>query len=210
MVTLKRLFVAVAAAAAVATVVPLYGLAAAPVVHEHAHFTSDVYDDQWCGIAGTSVDRVVAQYVERESGASVETLNIATVFTATASGTSMLIRQTGARHAGAPVDNGDGTYSALFHQHWPVASVQASQRPADRARRRLGRVPSDVRRRNGRLHLVRRHQGARPATFWLRRDRASTDVATACDCPWHPNSGGAGAEPSGVPPHTRRAGRVLR
>ena len=114
MVTIKRLVVAVAAAAAVATVVPLVGLAAAPVVHEHAHFTSDVYDDQWCGIAGTSVDRVVAQYLERASGASVETLSIATVFTATASGTSMLIRQTGARRAGAPVDNGDGTYSVSF------------------------------------------------------------------------------------------------
>lgn len=110
----RRHVIAFAAAAAVATVVPVFALAAAPVIHENAHFTSEPYADVWCGIAGTSVDTVVAQYLERDSGASIETVNITTRFTATASGKSMLIRQTGARRTDAPVDNGDGTFTVVF------------------------------------------------------------------------------------------------
>jgi hypothetical protein len=84
-----------------------------PLIHEHANFTSDPYDDNWCGIAGTSVDRVVAHYKEDASGAFIETLNVTTVFTATESGRSMEIRQTGSRRGSAPIDNGDGTVSIV-------------------------------------------------------------------------------------------------
>lgn len=114
MMTVKRVFIAFLAAAAVAVIAPVLSVAAAPVVHEHAHFTSEPYDDEWCGIAGTSVDTVVAQYLEQEDGSSVETLNITSVFTATESGKTMVVRSTGARRASAPVDNGDGTYSLFF------------------------------------------------------------------------------------------------
>ena len=88
--------------------------AAKPVINEHANFTSDPYADGWCGIDGTSVDRVVAHYLEAASGASIASLNVTTLFTATASGKSIEIRQTGARKASAPVDNGDGTVSVVF------------------------------------------------------------------------------------------------
>jgi hypothetical protein len=77
----------------------------------HDHFTSDPYADEWCGIEGTSVDRVVANFVEDFSRVS---LNVKTLFTATESGKSMEIRQTGMRRQGEPVDNGDGTYSITF------------------------------------------------------------------------------------------------
>ena len=77
----------------------------------HDHFTSDPYDDIWCGIEGTSVDQVVANYRLDDSRTS---LNVKTIFTATASGQSMEITQSGARKSSAPTDNGDGTYSVAF------------------------------------------------------------------------------------------------
>ena len=51
--------------------------------------------------------------MEREDGSSLEAINVTTVFTASESGKSLLIRQTGARRSSAPIDNGDGTYSVI-------------------------------------------------------------------------------------------------
>ena len=113
MTKLRQLFVALAGTIVLVTAVPALGLAAAPVVNVHVSFTSDPYDDNWCGIDGTSVDRVVAHYKEDASGASILNLNITALFTATESGKSMEIRQTGVQRASAPIDNGDGTYSVI-------------------------------------------------------------------------------------------------
>ena len=77
----------------------------------HDHFVSDPYADNWCGIDGMSVDNVVANYMLDGSRTS---LNVKTIFTATVSGKSMAIHQTGLRSQSAPVDNGDGTYSVAF------------------------------------------------------------------------------------------------
>ena len=78
----------------------------------HDHFTSDPYPDSWCGLAGTSVDRVVANFpTADESRASI---NVLTTFTVTATGKSLEIRATGVRKEGAPIDNGDGTFSMIF------------------------------------------------------------------------------------------------
>jgi hypothetical protein len=77
----------------------------------HDHFVSDPYPDNWCGIDGTSVDTVVANYTLDDSRTS---LNVKTIFTATLSGKSMEIQQTGLRTSSAPTDNGDGTYSVTF------------------------------------------------------------------------------------------------
>jgi hypothetical protein len=77
----------------------------------HDRFTSDPYADNWCGIDGSSVDRVIANYTADGSRASI---NIVTTFTATVSGKSMEIHQTGIRKSSDPIDNGNGTYSILF------------------------------------------------------------------------------------------------
>jgi hypothetical protein len=92
-----------------AIALPAWSAGAAPIGHDH--FTSDPYPDQWCGVAGSSVDQVVANYTLDGSRTS---LNVRTTFTATASGKSMEIRQTGVRTQSAPIDNGDGTYSIVF------------------------------------------------------------------------------------------------
>src|SRR5581483_738193 len=104
-----RKLVVLAAVAALA----LLGSSAAIGANQigHDHFTSDPYADNWCGIDGTSVDRVVANYTADGSRVS---LHIVTTFVATASGKSMEIIQSGVQKASQPVDNGDGTYSITF------------------------------------------------------------------------------------------------
>jgi hypothetical protein len=82
----------------------------------HDHFVSDPYPDNWCGIDGTSVDNVVANYTLDGSRTS---LRVMTTFTATASGKSMEILQSGLRTSGSPVDNGDGTYTVTFTNSGP-------------------------------------------------------------------------------------------
>ena len=77
----------------------------------HDHFTSDPYADGWCGLAGTSVDKVVANYTASGSWTS---LNVLTTFTVAATGKQLEIRSTGVNTESAPIDNGDGTYSVIF------------------------------------------------------------------------------------------------
>jgi hypothetical protein len=89
----------------------LVGAASAGTIG-HDHFTSDPYADSWCGLAGTSIDKVVANYTTvDESRASI---NVLTTFTATATRKQLEIRSTGVRKEGAPIDNGNGTYSVIF------------------------------------------------------------------------------------------------
>jgi hypothetical protein len=82
----------------------------------HDHFVSDPYADNWCGIDGTSVDDVVANYT---LDGTRTTLRVHTTFTATVSGKSMEILNSGLRAQGAPVNNGDGTYSVTFENSGP-------------------------------------------------------------------------------------------
>ena len=61
----------------------------------HDHFTSDPYADSWCGLVGTSVDKVVANYTTvDESRASID---VVTTFTVTATGKQLEIHSTGVR-----------------------------------------------------------------------------------------------------------------
>jgi hypothetical protein len=111
---MKRIIVLVAAIVVLgALAVPATGIADRPVVNEHDNFTSDPYPDDQCGIAGTSVDMVHDQFKQDASGASIENINIKTLFVATASGKSMTIQTSEVSKTGAPVDNGDGTFTTI-------------------------------------------------------------------------------------------------
>jgi hypothetical protein len=129
MLKLRQLFVALAVTIVIVTAVPALGLAATPIIHEHFNFTSDPYDDNLCGIDGTSVDRVVVQYSEDASGASIENVNVKTLFAATASGKSLEIQSAGARRASAPIDNGDGTYSIILQNTGPSPKFKLPNGP---------------------------------------------------------------------------------
>jgi hypothetical protein len=107
----RHLLLAFAGAAALTATVP--ALAAAPVINEHFSFTSDPYAQNWCGIEGTSVDRVVGHFKLDASGASIDNIQSKSLFTATASGESMEIHITGVVKVSAPIDNGDGTFTVI-------------------------------------------------------------------------------------------------
>jgi|tagenome__1003787_1003787.scaffolds.fasta_scaffold19755009_2 hypothetical protein len=112
---MKNVFVFAALSAALLASATGAGLAGAapPVVNGHDHFVSDPYPDMICGVAGTSVDTVVAHFVERADGSTLDAINVSTVFTSTATGKAIVISSTGARRGGAPTDNGDGTFSIV-------------------------------------------------------------------------------------------------
>jgi hypothetical protein len=110
---LKRLLIAGSAALALAAVLPAFGVSAAPVNHGRDHFTSDPYATELCGIPGLAVDTVVAQFLEKASGATVETANVSELFTATASGKSIEWRMAGVVRRSPLLDNGDGTATFL-------------------------------------------------------------------------------------------------
>jgi hypothetical protein len=106
---MRKTFWSLLAASAVALALAAT-LPAATIGHDH--FMSDPYPDSWCSLAGTSVDRVVANYTTTdESRASI---NVLTTFTVTATGKQLEIRSTGVRKESAPIDNGDGTYSLIL------------------------------------------------------------------------------------------------
>ena len=71
------------------------------------------------GIDGVSVDRVVATFSADASGATLERLNVRTLFTSNATGKSFEIHSAGARRAAAPIDNGDGTHSIVTQNSGP-------------------------------------------------------------------------------------------
>ena len=105
----RAAYVVALAICALAAIAP--AATASPGAIGHDRFTTDPFPDDWCG-PGTSVSRVVANYVTRdESRASI---NVRTVFTSAASGKSIEIHETGVRKESAPIDNGDGTYSIFF------------------------------------------------------------------------------------------------
>lgn len=94
----------------------------------HDHFTSDPYPDSWCGLAGTSVDQVVANYTTPDE--SRTSMNVSTTFTVTATGKTLIIRATGVRKESAPIDNGDGTYTAIFTNAGQSPSFKVGNGPA--------------------------------------------------------------------------------
>jgi hypothetical protein len=109
----RMITITAAAALLVALALPASGAARQPVVNQHDNFTSDPYPDDWCGIDGTSIDTVHDQYRQDASGASIENVNVSTVFTATASGKSMTIQTSQTSRGSAPTANGDGTFTFI-------------------------------------------------------------------------------------------------
>ena len=110
---MRKFRITTALVVVLAGVLPAFGLAGAPVFNDSFRFTSDPYSDGWCGIAGTSIDTVVAHFQVRTSGASLESLNVTTTFTAAASGKSMEVHIARVGKTEAAVDNGDGTETIL-------------------------------------------------------------------------------------------------
>jgi hypothetical protein len=105
---MRKFRMATTLAVVLAGVVPAFSLADAPVFNDSFRFTSDPYSEGWCGMAGTSVDTMVARF-RVGSGGSLENLNMTTVFAASASAKSMEVHIARVGKTEASVDNGNGT-----------------------------------------------------------------------------------------------------
>jgi hypothetical protein len=104
-----RLGLLVVLVAGVAVVMPASGVAAKPVFMSHENFT-DTFDDNICGIPGTSVVRGVDNFAALADNTVRDNFELNQVFTATASGKSIVIH-VGEHFTGTDegLDNGDGT-----------------------------------------------------------------------------------------------------
>jgi len=108
----------VSALVTIAAALVLMGLtassaAAAPPFIEHTHFTSEPFTDNICGIDVVGVVTVSGFFLEFASGASVGGGEATTVLTNPESGKSITFKNAGVSVSGSPIDNGDGTYTAV-------------------------------------------------------------------------------------------------
>ena len=104
--------VAVLAPAVVAAALAGGAGAAQPLVNDHYRFTSDPYPRTWCGqVAGTAVDTVVEHYMQDANGNILDNVRFTRVFTATATGKSIISSASATERSTGPVDNGNGTIS---------------------------------------------------------------------------------------------------
>jgi hypothetical protein len=130
----RRLFVALAAAAALAFAVPALGVAGPPVVNDHAKFTSDPHPQTWCGVVdGTAVDTVVEHFQQDANGNVIDNIRFTSVFTATATGKSIESAGAATTRVNGPIDNGDGTISFVAKLTGLVLKFQIPNGPVLKA-----------------------------------------------------------------------------
>jgi hypothetical protein len=131
--TLTRLGCTIAMAAVVAIAVPALGTAGPPVVNEHFRPPPDVHPSTWCGtVAGTAVDTVVEHYMEDADGTFIDNVRFTRVFTATATGKSIVSSTAGVAKVDI-TDNGDGTISFVNKMTGLVLKFQIANGPVLKA-----------------------------------------------------------------------------
>ena len=131
--TLKRLGCTVFMAAVLAIAVPALGSAGPPVVNEHFRPPPFVHPSTWCGtVNGTAVDTVVEHYMEDASGNVIDNVHFTRVFTATATGKSIVSSADGVSKLDI-VDNGDGTISFVSTSIGLVLKFQIPNGPVLKA-----------------------------------------------------------------------------
>lgn len=111
-----------------------YGFAGPPAVNEHSSFTSDPYATTWCGeVEGRTVDTVVEHFMQDASGNIIDNVNLSSVFTATATGRSIIASASSTTQSTGPTDSGDGTVSFLTDIRGLVLKFQIPNGPVLKA-----------------------------------------------------------------------------
>jgi hypothetical protein len=115
MYKVKHLLAAlVAFAVALVAATAAFGFTGPPVNNDHYRFTSDPYSENWCGqVEGTAVDTVVEHFMQDATGNIIDNVRVTSLFTATATGKSILSSASSTARSTGPVDNGDGTISFI-------------------------------------------------------------------------------------------------
>jgi hypothetical protein len=112
-VTMRKLARVLAAAVALTLAGSSGAFAAAPIVNEHVRFT-ETFDDNLCGIEGTSTISVVDNFKLYADGTFRGTGTFRQVFTAADSGKSVMVFATGQTTGlEEPIQNPDGTVTFI-------------------------------------------------------------------------------------------------
>jgi hypothetical protein len=100
-----------------ALALPASSVAATPPTVIHWHFTTPPFPDDFegCGIDGTTVITASGVFQIDASGATLGFGEVSGTFTSSASGKSVLFQTAELEKLGAPIDNGDGTFSFVLH-----------------------------------------------------------------------------------------------
>jgi len=108
------LVVVAALAGALAAATAALGFTGPPLVNQVFRPAPDVEPGTWCGqVDGTFTDTVVEHFMQDASGNIVDNVRLTSLFTATATGKSILSSSSTATKTSGPIDNGDGTVSFI-------------------------------------------------------------------------------------------------
>jgi hypothetical protein len=99
---------------ALAAAIPAAALAGKPVIRDHESFVDGPYATSFCGVDGTEIDTGTFTFRQDASGAFHATESFKGVFTASATGRSLMLSDAGV-DLGTGVDNGDGTVTFTEH-----------------------------------------------------------------------------------------------
>jgi hypothetical protein len=112
MYKVKHLLATLAVVAASLGASSALGFTGPPVVNQEFRPAPDIHPASWCGqVAGTAVDTIVEHYVVDASGNIIDNVRFTRVFTAAATGKSIVSSASTTAKSEGPIDNGDGTIS---------------------------------------------------------------------------------------------------
>jgi hypothetical protein len=124
----------VVVAAALAAATSALGFTGPPVVNQEFRPAPDVHPATWCGqVEGTAVDAIVEHYMQDASGNIIDNVRFTRVFTATATGKSIVSTASTTAKSQGPIDNGDGTVSFVTAINGLALKFQALNGPVLKA-----------------------------------------------------------------------------
>jgi hypothetical protein len=124
----------VVVAAALAGATSALGWQGPPVVNEEFRPPPDVHPLTWCGeVQGTAVDTLVEHYMQDASGNIIDNVRFTRVFTATATGRSIVSSASTTAKSEGPIDNGDGTISFVTAINGLALKFQVANGPVLKA-----------------------------------------------------------------------------
>jgi hypothetical protein len=105
-----------------------------PVVNEQFRPPPETHPATWCGdVEGTAVDTVVEHYMQDANGNIIDNVRFTRLFTATATGKSLLSLASSTARSTGPIDNGDGTISFVTQITGLVLKFQIPNGPVLKA-----------------------------------------------------------------------------
>lgn len=135
MFKVKHLFATlVVTAAALAAAGAALAWQGPPVVNQQFRPPPDVHPSTWCGvIQGSAVDTTVEHFMQDASGNIIDNVRFTRMFTATATGKSIISSASTTEKSSGPIDNGDGTVSYITNINGLALKFQIPNGPVLKA-----------------------------------------------------------------------------